>query len=57
MKRGLLIRLAIMCALAFVVGQSAAPFGPPGLIVFFMIFVAGATFGHLSGWWHGRHGE
>lgn len=57
MTRAMLLRLATMCGLAFIVGQAAAPFGPPGLVVFFIIFVAGAAYGHLSGFWFGRHRE
>jgi hypothetical protein len=57
MKRAMFIRLATMMSLAWIAGEQAAAFGPAALVPMFMLLIAGAAWGTLSGFWLGRHRE
>ena len=57
MTRAFWLRLITLCVLAWIAGEQAAAFGPAALVPAFIILIAGAAWGCLSGFWFGRHGE
>lgn len=57
MTRAFWLRLVTLSALAWIAGEQAAAFGPAALVPIFIILIAGAVWGSLSGFWFGRHRE